>query len=556
MLNHRTALNTQDDFQRIPIASPNKRKHNKSKKKQNDTTISPTKNGDIRVLFSKEIKATKSYTNLIKHLDLENDIPTRTINVINEILLAHRNIKKICYFCQYSLFNNYCYILQQRKSRNTFSLAGWLDETSNLPDIDLINEFDSELLLQYATSMSESNFISGNENTTQKHEKENERAKHFDLQFEPNFLTECNLSEIDKVISVNYEDNVEVNADIGDTHDIQFDVVQENDNDPKELKNTLEYFGLSCIEDLFTGSDNEGAGYESDSSVIFSPYHPTKNVESIYVSDSESNLGVNSDTCNDRKLLRKRHNESDDEGPVYKSKKIGNKERKINISTSASNSTSTSHHSVNTNKDKDVEKIIRAVDNFKHKIDMRYRDVNNECDDKGAVYESDMILSMNKPIKIGTSIIISDSDSDSENNIDMCSNGKSLKKPHNESNGEGLMYKSANKQIKENISSNSNSIDMNTNKLEVVEAGIAISEINRYFYNNTHVSTNVELLKERNNETDNEGQKIKSANKEMTISIASFTSNSTTNLSNHDSENDVQVIETNVSSVTISDTDE
>ncbi|XP_028172868.1 uncharacterized protein LOC114361855 [Ostrinia furnacalis] len=150
-------FNTQDIATQNIMPSPVKAKPKQKKKivatksPMKKINKSPAKkDGDIRALFSTNTKSTTSYTKLINDLGVPNDgsIPTRLINLLVDLNLENSNTEKECYICQNICDCNLMLNLRKHRKKPNFPLKFITDP--QLPDLDLIDEFDVETVLKCA----------------------------------------------------------------------------------------------------------------------------------------------------------------------------------------------------------------------------------------------------------------------------------------------------------------------------------------------------------------------------------------------------------------------
>ncbi|CAH2265553.1 jg10087 [Pararge aegeria aegeria] len=211
--------------------------------------------------------------------DTDGYLSKGIINLLVDLSVEQANSAKQCFFCQNYLWN--CSILQRQISNNiTFQSVPYL------PDVSLINNFNAAFLLQYANSLSDTASSYGDEkNTNQEDAIKNEIANNFDLQFD--FLEVTGSTEIDEFVYVNEEEIINAKYDIQ---------LRDNNQDSNDPKKTLEYFGLRSLDDMFVDSDDKGADYDSDNTIIYSPYIPTKDDTIIVLTDDGSDLEDNTET--------------------------------------------------------------------------------------------------------------------------------------------------------------------------------------------------------------------------------------------------------------------
>lgn len=270
--------------------SPTKAKQ--AKKKQKLPIIKPAgKNaGDIRALFSTATKSTKSYTKLINDLGIQNNenISTKLLNLLVDLTINNTSEKdKSCYICDN--FCN-CEIFQSVSNvkKMTPSLQSFLNKPE-LPDPELIDQLDAESIRKFG-KMNEDEKITIINRSDNAHDLVNDSisyldvdtkncSKNFDLEFDFNSPIDLNLSEN---IEIKKEDKVEdKNFDLGDIEDIFADsspedgiakettaLKEKNSSGPKE---TLGFFGLDSIDDIFADSD--------ESTCKQSPKTPNKDMD-------------------------------------------------------------------------------------------------------------------------------------------------------------------------------------------------------------------------------------------------------------------------------------
>lgn len=243
-----------------------------TKKKQKVTlTKSPSKNGDIRALFSTATKSTKNYTKLINNLDIDSSLPTKIINLLVDLTVEQANSVNKCYFCDNVCD---CLIFQKVKSKKSLSpLAILNDKKTYLPDIQLIDNLSAEMLLKYVENTADGvpqkeSFSLCDEDKSIKQE-DDEIATNFDLKFDFDSITDS--LEEEKVIVKTDEVVKDKNFDIGDLDDIFADSspleVKEKDEGLSDPNKTLEYFGLDSFDDIFVISDDEISEKKSDNKV-------------------------------------------------------------------------------------------------------------------------------------------------------------------------------------------------------------------------------------------------------------------------------------------------
>lgn len=204
--------------------------------------------------------------------------------------LNNTNASKTCYICR-SICE--CSLLKNIRThkRKPLLVTTFLSEPK-LPEIDLIDEIDTELILRYAKISEESIVIGSPNDSVEKvileDASNNNCSKNFDLEFDFDLTSPDNIESKD--VLNNKEDK---NFDIGDIEDIFADsspeeaiakdveVKDKNSSDPKQA---LGFFGLDSIEDIFADSD--------DSAEKQSPKTPTKheNDDDIIV---ESSANIN-----------------------------------------------------------------------------------------------------------------------------------------------------------------------------------------------------------------------------------------------------------------------
>ncbi|CAK1598578.1 unnamed protein product [Parnassius mnemosyne] len=259
-------------------------KNKLTKKKQKNSIKSPIKrDGDIRALFSASTKSTKNYTKLINDLGVQNEgyLSTRMINLLVDLSLENANVNKNCYIClnvcQCSLIQN----IRKIKTKPTRIVD--LNNTLRLPDIRLLDDVKADAILKCAKSINESITNDYDQNIDYK-------IQGFGSQNNINdhFIKRVDLPEACDVLiedhNTNAEDGKKIpdeNFDIGDIEDIfaesspemlveqnQNKVIDKNVSAPKE---TLEFFGLDSIEDIFADYDESSEDKSQARSEIKKP---------------------------------------------------------------------------------------------------------------------------------------------------------------------------------------------------------------------------------------------------------------------------------------------
>lgn len=258
------------------LSSPNKVSPSKGKqtKKKQKLPIKPLgKNaGDIRALFSTATKSTTSYTKLINDLGIQNSgsVPTKLINLLVDLTINNTSEKvRSCYICD-NICN--CKIFQRLRQVKpmTPSLKAFVSEPK-LPDLDLIDNIDSESIRKWRIIEEENNNLAMNvSDIVNDHDVSHldvdikNGAKNFDLEFDfdaPIDLTSPENNEI-KEENNNVSDR---NFDLGDIEDIFADSSPEEgiakgttdlkENNSTDHKEALGFFGLDSIDDIFADSD-------------------------------------------------------------------------------------------------------------------------------------------------------------------------------------------------------------------------------------------------------------------------------------------------------------
>ncbi|XP_039749561.1 uncharacterized protein LOC120626222 isoform X2 [Pararge aegeria] len=300
LANQNLTPNAEDQFKSITTSSPSKLRQ--TKKKQNlASSKSPIKNGDIRALFSTATKSTKNYTKLINEIDTDGNLPTRFISLLVDLSVEQASFVKQCYFCQ-NVCN--CLVFQKFKSKKSNPFTIFNGKSPYLPDINLIDNLNAEMLLTYVKSKSDivldslcheikaQNIPEGN----------NELAINFDLQFD--FDSISNSPEESKISTKNCEVAKDKNFDIGNLDDIFADssppVIKEKKNeDSSDPNKTLEYFGLGSFDDIFAESDDEvsdkavSKNVASDSLNKTSKSHNSSPEKSVEIIETNANSPLN-----------------------------------------------------------------------------------------------------------------------------------------------------------------------------------------------------------------------------------------------------------------------
>ncbi|XP_030031402.1 Fanconi anemia group M protein isoform X2 [Manduca sexta] len=243
----------------VTIVFPSPKKTKVSKKKQKVETKSPAKNnGDIRALFSTTTKSTKNYTKLITDLGIPNDgsIPTSIINLLVDLNL--NNSSKKCYVCDNLCKCTMITHIKSNKFEPSMQLQFLIDP--HLPDINLIQHFDTATILKCKIEKENSHNISERDRKQDIHCHDGDN--NFDLDFD---IETSNESSPKNVVKHSKDDiDASTNFDIGDIDDIFNDNtppepnedIKENVEENKTEGETLKFFGLNSIEDIFADYDD------------------------------------------------------------------------------------------------------------------------------------------------------------------------------------------------------------------------------------------------------------------------------------------------------------
>ncbi|XP_045494045.1 Fanconi anemia group M protein isoform X2 [Colias croceus] len=257
-------FNTQDfATQNLVKIAPSPVKQKQTKKKVKAPLIkSPNKrDGDIRALFSTATKSTKNYTKLLNDLGVQNDgrTPTSLINLLVDLNLEITNSVKKCFIC-----SNICDCKMMKRVEEKCIPPIVLLSTLNLPDLSLIDEMNSDSILRCAKgymndSSKEQNESINNLSTEDKNISIGDHSKNFELEFDFN-LSNSPVEEKEVVIN----DKADKNFDIGDIEDIfgnsspdEGKLEIKSDLKAEDPKDTLGFFGLDSIDDIFADSDDD-----------------------------------------------------------------------------------------------------------------------------------------------------------------------------------------------------------------------------------------------------------------------------------------------------------
>lgn len=248
--NSQNSLASQEFLTKLQKPSPVKSKQ--ARKRQKITHSPGKKNGDIRALFSTATKSTKSYTKLINDLGLQNDntAPVAFVDLLVDLNLNNSKSENKCYICENlcecKIFNGVS------DKKQTSGLLINLNEI-NLPDVDLIDYISSKSISEYRNRAVEDR-ASPDVNKTDLAEKNVSANFDLDLEFDSQIFSEkSNDNEFEKD-----EVNRENNFDIGELHDIfansspldNFEA-EKTDKPQENEKKVLSFFGLDSVEDIF-----------------------------------------------------------------------------------------------------------------------------------------------------------------------------------------------------------------------------------------------------------------------------------------------------------------
>ncbi|XP_022825021.1 Fanconi anemia group M protein [Spodoptera litura] len=297
--------------------SPAKINKQTIKKKQKLPLTKPQdkKDGDIRALFSTATKSTKNYTKLISDLGLQTDsgVPTRLISLLVDLTLENTNTNKNCYVCQNICA---CNLLKSKKEDNKLPMVVLESiKQPRLPDIYLIDDFDAETIMKCMKKSDEDdddvnmdNFDLGDDFLCESPvygspiEEDNKKdvvaaaTDNFDIgDIDDIFANSSPEEAIEKEIDKNdkpvikaeerlRKDEVLPNKPelftqgqlpqgksevlVGKGQELQdkSKMLIRNDEEPKEAKDTLGFFGLDSIDDIF-----------ADDEIDNTPPEPTQN---------------------------------------------------------------------------------------------------------------------------------------------------------------------------------------------------------------------------------------------------------------------------------------
>lgn len=254
--------------------SPSKAKQTKKKQKLPIVKPPGKNDGDIRALFSTATKSTKSYTKLINDLGIQNteNVSTKLINLLVDLTINNTVEKnKSCYICDH-ICN--CTIFQSARDAKTITpvIKPHLSKPK-LPDLELIDQMNAESIREYVKmnkirmmNRSDNAYDLVNDNNVGYLDVDTKNcSRNFELEF-----------DFDAPIDLNSPENIEIkkegdkveekNFDLGDIEDIFADsspeegvakettaLKEKNSSDPKE---TLGFFGLDSIDDIFADSDD------------------------------------------------------------------------------------------------------------------------------------------------------------------------------------------------------------------------------------------------------------------------------------------------------------
>lgn len=201
-------------------------------------------------------------------MGIQNDgnIPTRLINLLVDLNVESTTTNRTCYIC--NIVCNCNILMKLRNSKKKPTLLTYVSEP-NLPDIDLIDDFNADLILKCAKNDNDmtNDLDLSNQGDIKKDvsyldvDNKNSSRNNFELEFDFDSPIDLTSPENKKE---NLDDNLDTNFDIGDIEDIfadsspdeaiakEVEVKNKNSSDPKEA---LGFFGLDSIDDIFADSD-------------------------------------------------------------------------------------------------------------------------------------------------------------------------------------------------------------------------------------------------------------------------------------------------------------
>lgn len=262
--------------------SPAKVKH--TKKNQKLPLIKPPgkNDGDIRAMFSAATKSTKSYKKVINDLGIQNtgNIPTKLINLLVD-LTVNKTSEKVgsCYICD-NICN--CKIFQNATKVKTMTpVLKAFPSKPNLPDLELIDKLDVDSIRKYTKIRDVEITVTMNRNDNA-HDLVNDNVDYLDEDIKncsKNFDLEFDFDEPENIEEKKESNKVEdKNFDLGDIEDIfavsspEEEMAKEttalkekNSSNPKE---TLGFFGLDSIDDIFADSEESNCNLSPKTSNI------------------------------------------------------------------------------------------------------------------------------------------------------------------------------------------------------------------------------------------------------------------------------------------------
>lgn len=228
------------DYSNLKAKSPIKKKKTKKKK----GIPSPNKrDGDVRALFSTAVKSNKNYTNILKELGLQNQksVPTSKIDMIVELNMDKSKNKSPCKSCDAIIDSKALEIFRKHNPEQQKPLTFLTSPI--LPDVNLLYKVDTNTIYD---------FVSNNKVTIDSQELGNDYLRTIEC---------CSLEESknncvdDNIETQHFDFDVEDIFDIGSPEEAN---IAEEVNS-KKTNDTLNYFGLVSIDDIFADDDSDNS---------------------------------------------------------------------------------------------------------------------------------------------------------------------------------------------------------------------------------------------------------------------------------------------------------
>lgn len=251
------------------------------------------KDGDIRAVFSVDTNSTKNYTKLINEFAIPNDarIPTGVINLLVDLSLKSTTTTTDCYICKHICD---CKLLQSLKKEVSAPTNLHFLKAPNFPDIKLLDDIDLAAIASCVNKTANDTQDTYDDHIDISMDNRNNRSTNFELELE--FVALDKGEQFKPKVNPPKPDD-EKNFDLGDIDDIfaesspeeqiekNISTVENNKVDSPQA--ALGFFGLDSIDDIFTDSDTSINNSPEKHHLIQQPLSVTKTASEQCTEDND-----------------------------------------------------------------------------------------------------------------------------------------------------------------------------------------------------------------------------------------------------------------------------